>query len=599
MPKFSDEVSNWLHENNYKCCFFVAGGNIMHLMESFSKKFLMVPVIHEVTAAIAADYFNEVNSESEGKAFALVTLGPGVTNTTTGVMGSFLDSRELLLIAGQVKSEDLKRDSQRQRGIQEIDGISLFRNISKATRRITEPIGREEFVSLIENSKMARKGPVYIEICLDAQGAESIPGQIPVSGLSEISQIDTKKLENNESDIAEICKEIDKSKRPLFYIGGGVDRSLRIVLDEIEDLSIPVCTSWNAADRVDSSKRYFAGRPNLYGQRFANIFLQQSDLIVIFGSSMGLQSTGFNFKDFAPGATIIQIDIDSDVLNSSNLKLDRSINGDANHILIKVISYLRENAITKNKSWVDYLNFLKEKLPIVENREAKVGYVNPFIFINKLTKQLGDETNIVPCSSGGIYTSSMQVIEQNGKNIVISSKGLGSMGYGLAGAIGACIANQNQTILFEGDGGFAQNIQELGVVSSQKLDLKIFVFNNDGYASIRSTQNRYFKGNLVGSNERTGVKLPNLELIASAFNIQYFRINHEEEYENIVFNNFKVRQPTIFEIIIDPDLNYSPKIESKLDKNGKMLSQALQYMVPEIESSVQAEINQFLEKISE
>ena len=262
MPKFSDEVSNWLHENNYKCCFFVAGGNIMHLMESFSKKFLMVPVIHEVTAAIAADYFNEVNSESEGKAFALVTLGPGVTNTTTGVMGSFLDSRELLLIAGQVKSEDLKRDSQRQRGIQEIDGISLFRNISKATRRITEPIGREEFVSLIENSKMARKGPVYIEICLDAQGAESIPGQIPVSGLSEISQIDTKKLENNESDIAEICKEIDKSKRPLFYIGGGVDRSLRIVLDEIEDLSIPVCTSWNAADRVDSSKRYFDGRPN-------------------------------------------------------------------------------------------------------------------------------------------------------------------------------------------------------------------------------------------------------------------------------------------------------------------------------------------------
>jgi acetolactate synthase-1/2/3 large subunit len=143
MHKFSDDVANWLLDKNYKCCFFVAGGNIMHLMDSFSNNFLMIPVIHEVTAVIAADYYNEANSLSQGKAFALVTLGPGVTNTATGVMGSFLDSRELLLISGQVKSQDLKKDKQRQRGIQEIEGISFFQNFTKIAKRITEPICRE------------------------------------------------------------------------------------------------------------------------------------------------------------------------------------------------------------------------------------------------------------------------------------------------------------------------------------------------------------------------------------------------------------------------------------------------------------------------
>lgn len=599
MPKFSDEVANWLYESNYRCCFFVAGGNIMHLMDSFSSKFLMIPVIHEVTAAIAADYFNEANSVSQGKAFALVTLGPGATNTATGVMGSYLDSRELLLISGQVKSQDLKNEKQRQRGIQEIDGVKFFQNFTKTAKRITEPICRDEFILAIDQSRLDRKGPVYIEICLDAQGADTTTSNEIKTGEKNLVKNKMKIPDLDESAIKEICQEIDKSNRPIFYIGGGVDRSLREQINQLDDLFIPVCTSWNAADRIDSSKSYYAGRPNLYGQRFANIYLQKADLIVIFGSSMGIQSTGFNFQEFAPNSRIIQIDIDPNVIAFSNLKLYKSIISDTNQFFIKLITEIRSSKIVKNKIWIDYLNFLKEKLPIVENSNVDGRYVNPFNLINKLTKLLKNDVNFVPCSSGGTYTSAMQVMEQQGNNLILSSKGLGSMGYGLAGAIGVSLANQNLTILFEGDGGFAQNVQELGVVSAQELNIKIFVFNNEGYASIRSTQNRYFKGNFVGSSIKTGVQIPNLELIANAFNIKYYRLSSTKEFEKIIDHELKITGPTIFEVIIDPELNYYPKIESKMGNNGQMVSQPLHMMVPEIESSINIEINDFWENLNE
>jgi acetolactate synthase-1/2/3 large subunit len=227
------------------------------------------------------------------------------------------------------------------------------------------------------------------------------------------------------------------------------------------------------------------------------------------------------------------------------------------------------------------------------------GYINPFTLINKLTKLLKNNINIVPCSSGGTYTSAMQVMEQQGNNLILSSKGLGSMGYGLAGAIGVSLANQNLTILFEGDGGFAQNIQELGVVSAQELNIKIFVFNNDGYASIRSTQNRYFKGNLVGSSLKTGVQIPNLELIAKAFNIKFHRLSSIKEFEKIIGHELKISGPVIFEVVIDPELNYYPKIESKMGNNGQMISQPLHMMIPEIESSINIEINDFWENLNE
>jgi acetolactate synthase-1/2/3 large subunit len=171
--KYSEQLAIWLSELGYTHCFFVAGGNIMHLLESCSQKLVCIPVIHEVAAGIAAEYFNQVSDQ--GRAFALVTAGPGMTNIITAMAGAFLESRELLVIGGQVKVTDLARGTLRQRGIQEIDGVSIAAPIAVRSLRLERVLDRAEFSELAEAGSYARKGPVFLEIPLDIQGATTNP----------------------------------------------------------------------------------------------------------------------------------------------------------------------------------------------------------------------------------------------------------------------------------------------------------------------------------------------------------------------------------------------------------------------------------------
>src|ERR1700761_5154199 len=169
--KYSDQLVIWLSELGYTHCFFVAGGNIMHLLESCSYKFTCVPVVHEVAAGIAAEYFNEVSTE--GRAFALVPAGPGLPNIVTAMAGAYLESRELLVIGGQVKVGDLARGQLRQRGIQEIDGVSIARSVTVTSAIIDKTVDRSTFTRLAESGSHGRKGPVFLELPLDIQGAKS------------------------------------------------------------------------------------------------------------------------------------------------------------------------------------------------------------------------------------------------------------------------------------------------------------------------------------------------------------------------------------------------------------------------------------------
>jgi acetolactate synthase-1/2/3 large subunit len=293
--KYSDQICIWLKELGYTHCFFVAGGNIMHILESVSKHFVCVPVIHEVTAGIAVEYFNESNLTSEDKAFALVTAGPGLTNILTALAGAFLESRELLVIGGQVKSSDLKNPHLRQLGIQEIDGISIAKNFCVETLQITNPVGKSNFIDPIISGYTARKGPVFIEFCLDAQAAvltdKSIDNQLT----------GRKRLDNAPVNFTGIYEQIQNSKRPVLLIGGGVDRKTTQLLEnEFKNFPFPVMTTWNATDRISSKAKSYMGRPNTWGQRYSNVLIQQSDLLIAVGTRLGFQQNGFNLMEFIP-----------------------------------------------------------------------------------------------------------------------------------------------------------------------------------------------------------------------------------------------------------------------------------------------------------
>jgi acetolactate synthase-1/2/3 large subunit len=599
MAKYSDDLANWLLESGYSTCFFVAGGNIMHLIESLSHRLEMIPVIHEVAAAIASDYFNEASSAdgfSRGRALALVTVGPGVTNTVTAVAGAHIDGRELLILGGQVKTTDLKSLGERQRGIQEVDGIPIFFSITKVCLRIEKRLNEEKFKALISQSRQDRKGPVYIEICLDVQGSTS-SNQLDEKNYQELALSTTRSNALSDCQIERVLESILKSERPLILLGGGVPRNDKDLLMKLNSFEIPIATTWHGADRISSESPLYAGRPNLFGQRWANIVLQQSDLILVLGSSLGMQQTGFNLKEFAPLAKIFHVDLDTNSFKTRQIENLIPIQSSLKDFVDELTKSFAERLISRSSVWKDWLTFIqtvRKKLPVVEEAtDLSDGYVNPFRYIELLSSIAPSELNFIPCSSGGSYTCSMQVFEQMSGHLIISSRGLGSMGIGLAGAIGAAKSNGKLTWLIEGDGGILQNIQELATISQMKLPIKVVIFNNNGYASIRSTQKKYFGGNYVGCDSATGLGQPNFELLAQAFGLSFHKINSildENEVRKVMLGD----EPSIVEVIVSPAQPYLPKIESKLNKDGSMVSSSLHEMFPVLPPEVSNSVLKYL-----
>jgi acetolactate synthase-1/2/3 large subunit len=230
------------------------------------------------------------------------------------------------------------------------------------------------------------------------------------------------------------------------------------------------------------------------------------------------------------------------------------------------------------------------------NNQTSPGFISPYVFIESLSRTLSNDSVFIPCSSGGAFTVSMQTFKVKEGQKVVTNKGLASMGYGLSGAIGAAESTGLLTALVEGDGGFAQNIQELGTVVQGKLNLKMFVFSNSGYASIRMTQKNYFNGAYLGCDIETGLGLPDLRMIAAAYNLPYTSIVNSDEIDQNLEEICKRVGPELIEVRIDPDQTYYPKITSRILENGTMESNPLHLMTPDLSTE---EISKFLPYLSD
>ena len=579
--KYSDYFIDSLVELGYTHCFFVGGGNIMHLLESARTKIECIAVVNEVSAGIAAEYFNVANRENGQRAFALVTAGPGLTNIVTAVAGAWLESRELLVIGGQARTNLLSSGSIRQVGHQEVAGTKILRPITKISNTLLEPLSKDSIQKLVRVSKELRKGPVFLEICLDVTAMEIVPENLQ-------KRVETKSLKMpsiSETKFKELMNLLQKSKRPLFLVGGGLNySSFKKNLKYMEKWKIPVATTWNAADYLDYENGIYAGRPNTYGMRWANAVIQQADLVVAFGARLGLQQTGFAWEDFVPVGKIVRVDVDQDELERVNPKSDLLIHADAGEVLDRLVQDFDKSKTIQYTNWIDDILRIRKSLPVVENETFQFeGYANPFEFVYELGKLLTDEDQVIPCSSGGSYTSMMQAFPQKQGQLLTNNKGLASMGYGLAGAIGSAIAfKRKRTILVEGDGGFAQNLSEIGTVVNRKLNLKMIIFSNLGYASIRVSQKAYFNGNYVGCDSLTGVELPNWSSLFASYGIPTIEVNGSILHNDNFLKLLNDSGPAAFIINIHPDQSFLPKVTSKIFSDGKMKSNPIHLMDPQL-----------------
>ena len=594
MRTFSDAICDWLSDEGYTHCFFVAGGNIMHLLNSARTRFRCIPVVHEVTAGISAEYFNEISGADGEKAFALVTAGPGLTNLVTAIAGAQIESRALLILGGQVKSEDLNLGKVRQRGIQEIDGVEIIKSISKVSKNISFPIKKDEFLQLERISRTPRKGVVFLEICLDTQGQEALPEEL-VRSFEPIISLPRA----TDDQITQVTKLLRHARRPILLIGGGVSRqSFPELLNTLEQIKIPVMCTWNGADRVPADFKFNWGRPNTWGMRFSNILLQQSDLLIAVGTRLGLQQTGFNWEQFAPLAKVVHVDIDENELMKEHPRTDIKIQADANDFLLRLISAVIDLE-TDFDSWIDFGEAIKSALPTSDPfNNSFEEFWNPYDFIQLLSSQLRPGETLVPSSSGAAETVAMQAAVIPRGSYVITNKGLASMGYGLAGAIGAAIQTKSRVLHIEGDGGFAQNLQELGTVRINNLPIKTFILDNGGYASIRMTQKSYFGGQVVGCDRNSGLGLPNWKDLFGAYGITCEVLPPMLNFSDTIIDLINDAEPRAFIVPIHPDQTYFPKITSKILSDGKMVSNPLHLMSPDLpESSIRALLPYLLDRI--
>jgi acetolactate synthase-1/2/3 large subunit len=534
--------------------------------------------VNEVAAGIAAEYFNESNSEGN-KAFALVTAGPGLTNIVTAIAGAYLESRELLVIGGQVKRSDLKSPSLRQRGIQEIDGRAIVNPISVASETLVEQMPFSKIQEILHSS--SKPGPIFLEIPLDVQGS-----QLAIKdGQSNFTGTFIEAIDFDQKYLKTLIEQLSKSERPILLLGGGLSREIvRRYAHLIEKMGIPVMTTWNGMDRYGIDLANYWGRPNTWGQRSSNILIQQCDLLIAIGTRLGLQQTGFAWEEFAPLAKIYQIDIDKAELEKGHPTIEAGLEADAGVFLEKFI----DAAVDKEFNLIKWVKFGKSVLsafPLNDvNNLTSPGFISPYVFMETLSTKLKSNDVIIPCSSGGAFTVTMQAFVPKFGQVIVTNKGLASMGYGLAGAIGAAESTQSRTILIEGDGGFAQNLQELGTLAAQKLNVKVFIFSNSGYASIRMTQRNYFDGAYLGCDVETGLGLPDWRFIAKAYGLRYTKLEESGLVVSVLTAVLNRTGPEIIEVKIDPEQTYYPKISSQILPSGAMASNPLHLMTPDLSS---------------
>jgi acetolactate synthase-1/2/3 large subunit len=579
VKKYSDQFMDWLVEAGYTHCFFVAGGNAMHLIESASSRFTCIPSVHEVGAGVAADFFNEICRPNE-RAFVIVTAGPGITNTVTAIASAWIESRELLVIGGQAKSTELARRKVRQFGFQEVGGVDICSSITKASFLLEKQMKRSELFDLIALSKTPRKGPVFIEFCLDISMQPTLPETLE----SVNAPLRIPQLPGASQDLVDkVFSKLQGAKRPLFLIGAGIDRAQSEAQIEIlRAKGLPIATSFNGADRVGSDYAFYCGRPNWYGSRWANLINQQADLVICLGTRLGIVQTGYNWDSFVPKGEVVQVDLDHFELEKGTRHIDIPIQSEANDFLNRLCQKIEKSYDTSIDEWQDLITLIRTELEMPDKaNSSKPEFLGLYNFVYELMKHLRPDDVVTPSSSGGSYESFGRVMLNLTGQKIVTSHGLASMGFGLTGGIGMAFAYpERRTVVLEGDGGFAQNLQELGVVRRHNLNMKIFIMDNGGYASIRANQKSAFNNHYIGCDRETGLWFPQWELIGKAFDLETFVVNPDTAFTDEFMEKFNSVGPVVFVVKNDPDQVAAPRISSRISASGKIESNPLHKMEP-------------------
>jgi len=579
--RVSDYIASFIEKSGVKDIFLLSGGGIMHLTDGLAcnKNLRVTCFHHEQAASMAMDAYARVTGHFSAGYF---TTGPGATNALTGLAGAWLDSVPCLFISGQVKRKEAVYNAGikglRQIGVQEINILSMVRSVTKYAVLINNPEDiRYHLEKALYLAKEGRPGPVWLDIPLDVQGAyiesEKLVGYSPKK----------RKITIPEDQYATLLAYLQNAKRPVILAGQGI--RIAGAIKELSQLvactKIPIVTTYLGIDIIESTSPYYVGRIGIKGDRAGNLAVQNSDLLIVIGSSLPVAETGYEYPEFARYAKKVVVDIDLTSHKKNTISIDLLVKCDAKEFIQKVSQIATEHNISFSQDWLGTCISWRNRYPVCLPEYAHLNErVNIYYFIDALCRQL-ESRDIVVTDAGSAFYAGSQAIQVKKGMRYITSGGFATMGFSLPASIGASIAaNKQRVMCINGDGSFQQNLQELQTIVHNKLPIKIFILNNEGYLSIRFTQCRYFENRLIGEGCTSGVSFPNSEKIAQAYGIPFFRIHNNWDLEAVLHNVLDRDGPVICEILTPPDQEIIPTVASQKLPDGSMVSKPLEDMYP-------------------
>ncbi len=580
MIRLADYVVKFLEKKKIETVFTVSGGGSIFLCDALysSKKIKYISHHHEQAASFAAEGYARAKNDI---GCCVVTTGPGGTNALTGVSSAWIDSIPVIFISGQVfLNQTIQKTKKRQIGVQEINIIDIVKPITKFSKMITDANTINFYLEkAFSIAKSGRPGPVFLDIPADIQNA-----MIDEKKILKVKYKENKENIAIENKINQLINKLKVSKRPLIHLGHGVKLSgaKTIVKKFFNKFNIPFVVTWNADDLVASNHKMYFGRPGAFGERGSNFIVQNCDFYLSIGTRLPYMVTGYNAKKFASSAKFkSMVDIDFKELNKNDFKLNLKIQSDAKIFLQKLFKKL--NKYKSSNEWLNYCNNIRKKYPILlDEMKNEKKYVNSYNFVKTLSKYTKKNDSIIT-DMGFSFTTSHQALDVKENQNFFTNSGHAPMGWGLPAAIGAFYSkkkSKSNLICLTGEGGLQMNIQELATIMHNKIPIKIFIFNNGGYLTIKQTQILGFKGRIMGADKNSGLSFPNYYEIAKSHKLSYLMIKNHKGMSKQINKILNSDKAILCELIMNPNEEQIPKAINRRNEKGKSIPTEFEDMYP-------------------
>lgn len=579
--KVSDLIAQALEELGIEHLFGIIGAGNVHLFEAIARHGYteIICVHHEQSACMAMQTYYRTHGKLSG---ALLTTGAGSTNGVTGVVSAWADSIPGIIIAGNENSKfDNPENPLRMWGVQGYDSVDMVRKVTKYAHRVTAP---EQAVYAIQKAAHItldqRPGPCWIEIPMDYQSSHIDPTTStqfspPVSEHTCTPEV--------AAQVDQVVNALLAAERPLLWLGHGIRLAgaQQQIAPLLELLGVPAVVSWAGIDMVDSTHPLVFGRAGVYGQRAANFILQNCDYLLTIGTRLAIPQIGYDLTELARGARIDVVDIDATEATKNLSRTREAIVCDAALFLRVLTERLTNRVIHSRPEWLARCNAYQQQFPWVgPEHDDRGGFMNSYRFMERLNTFF-KPYQIVVTDMGTALLCGHQILQIREGQRLMTSTGLGEMGYGLPAAIGVSFAlDRGEVMCLNCDGGIMLNLQELQTVVHHKLPIKLFIFNNDGYLMIKHTQNALFKTGYVGTNRASGISCPDFAKIAAAFDIPSFQIRHWDECDETLVQVQAATGPVICEVFMHPEQLFSPKLSLISKPDGTLVSPPLEDLSP-------------------